>query len=326
MIIASLLVANRGEIAVRIIRAAADLGVTTTAVYSEDDANSLHVQMADRSVALAGRGVPAYLDIDGIVAAAKEAGCDAVHPGYGFLAENSELARACSAAGLTFVGPTAEVLDLFGDKGRARAAAAEAEVPVTAGIDRAVTVDEAAEFLGSLGADGAMMLKAVAGGGGRGSRIVSPGDDVVEAFARCQSEATSAFGNGDLFVEQLVARARHIEIQVVADHAGEVIHLGERECSVQRRHQKIIEMAPAINLPQAARDEMQAAAVRLATHTGYTNIGTFEFLLDMDSGAFNFIEANARLQVEHTVTEEVTGVDLVQTQIRLAGGETLAAI
>ncbi len=337
--VTGLLVANRGEIAVRIIRAAADLGVTTTAIYSTDDANSLHVRMADQAIALDGNGVPAYLNIEAIVAAAGEAGCNAVHPGYGFLAENAELARACAEAGLIFVGPTAEVLDLFGDKGRARAAAVAADVPVVAGIDRAVTEAEASAFLASLGdsasgpagsdgegveGGGAMMLKAVAGGGGRGSRVVNAGDDVAEAFARCSSEAMSAFGSGDLYVEALIGRARHIEVQIVADHSGRVIHLGERECSVQRRHQKIIEVAPAIDLSPEVRAEILAAAVRLAEHSGYANIGTFEFLLDMDTDRFYFIEANARLQVEHTVTEEVTGVDLVQTQIRIAGGVTIA--
>ncbi len=325
MTVSKLLIANRGEIAIRIARAAADLGVATVAVFSDDDQSSLHVRMADRSVNLGGTGVAAYLDIDKIIAAAIETGCDSVHPGYGFLAENPALARACDLAGLTFVGPRAEVLELFGDKTRARAAAMAATVPVPAGIDRPVSVEEAASFLQQLDG-GPMIIKAVAGGGGRGSRVVERADDLAQAFERCRSEAAGAFGDDGLYVEELVARARHIEIQVVADSHGTVMHLGERECSVQRRHQKVVEMAPAANLSPKLRLEMQAAAVRLAEQTGYDNIGTFEFLVDMDRGSFAFIEANARLQVEHTVTEEVTGVDLVAIQIQVAGGSKLADV
>ncbi len=326
VVVSRLLVANRGEIAIRIARGAADLGVATVAVYSEDDGASLHHRLADESVALPGRGVPAYLDIDALVTAANDSGCDAVHPGYGFLAENGDFARRCIEAGLVFVGPSPEMLDLFGDKGRARAAAAAAEVPVPAGVDRAIGVDEAQAFRDSLGSDAQVMLKAVAGGGGRGSRILGPDDDLAEAFERCRSEATAAFGNGDLYIERLVTNARHIEVQIVADLHGAVQHLGERECSVQRRHQKIIEVAPAIGLDDGVRVAIHDAAVRLATSVGYRNIGTFEFVVDMDGGDFAFIEANARLQVEHTVTEEVTGVDLVQTQLRLADGATLAEL
>ena len=326
MAVSSLLIANRGEIAIRIARAAADLGLSTVAVFSTDDADSLHVRVADRSAALAGSGVPAYLDIQAIVSAAVESGCDAVHPGYGFLAENAALARACAEAGLTFVGPTPEILDLFGDKARARIAAAAAEVPVLAGIDKSVSVSDAREFLRSLGDDGAMILKAVAGGGGRGSRVVLDDNEIDEAYERCRSEATSAFGNGDLYVEQLVTRARHIEVQIVADTSGNVIHLGERECSAQRRHQKVIETAPAFGLAPDIRTAIQADAVRLAKECDYSNIGTFEFLVDLENGEHYFIEANARLQVEHTVTEEVTGVDLVQTQLLLAGDSTLSEL
>ena len=323
MSVSKVLIANRGEIAIRIARAVADIGGRAVAVHSTDDAESLHRHAADESVALAGTGVSAYLDIDAIVAAALDHQCDAVHPGYGFLAENPELARRCAEVGLTFVGPSAEVLELFGHKARARQAAAASNVPVLAGIDDAVTVEQARSFLASLGPGRAMMLKAIAGGGGRGARAITDASDLDEAYERCQSEARAAFGSGDLYAEQLVGRARHIEIQIVADQAGNVVHLGERECSAQRRHQKIVEMAPAIDLPSPARAAMQAEAVRLAEATGYTNLGTFEFLLDLDGGDHYFIEANARLQVEHTVTEEVTGVDLVQTQLLLAGGSTL---
>ena len=330
MPIQSLLIANRGEIAIRIARAAADLGIRSVAVYSQDDADSLHARIADEAIALESSGVRAYLDIDGIVAAAKDAGCDAVHPGYGFLAENAGLARACEEAGITFVGPSVDNLELFGDKGRARAAAAASDVPTIPGLDKAVTLEQARDFLTGLGEGGAVMLKALAGGGGRGTRAVEDSAELEETFERCTSEAKSAFGNGALYVEQYLPKARHIEIQIVGDPHGAVAHLGERECSVQRRYQKIIEVAPAPNLPADLRNRITNAAVRFATHVGYDNLGTFEFLVDasqLGEGApFFFIEANARLQVEHTVTEAVTGVDLVQTQLRIAGGESLADV
>ena len=279
--------------------------------------------------------MPAYLDIEAIVATAVAAGCDAIHPGYGFLAENAALARACADAGVTFVGPSIANLELFGDKGRARAAAADSDVPTIPGIDGAVTQEQAAEFLAGLGVGGAVMLKALAGGGGRGTRAVQDTAELAETFERCRSEATSAFGNGALYVEQYLPRARHIEVQIVGDRHGAVAHVGERECSVQRRYQKIIEVAPAPHLPADLRNRITNAAVRFASHVGYDNLGTFEFLVDasrmgpsrLEEGApFFFIETNARLQVEHTVTEAVTGVDLVQTQLRIAGGESLADV
>lgn len=323
-----LLIANRGEIAVRIARAAADLGVPSVAVYSDDDSGALHTLIADEAVALGGLGVPAYLDLDNVIDIAQETGCDAVHPGYGFLSENAVFARACEAAGLTFVGPPPEMLEMFGDKSRARAAADAAGVPTLHGIDRAVTLQEAREFLEDLGDGGALMIKAVSGGGGRGSRAVTDRGDLAGLFERCRAEALAAFGNGDLYVEELVPRARHIEVQIAADDAGHVVHLGERECSVQRRYQKVVEIAPAPALDPELRDELLQAAVGLALHTGYRNLGTFEFLVDASAAPgreerFAFIETNARLQVEHTVTEEVTGVDLVQTQMRLSAGATL---
>ena len=326
----SLLVANRGEIAIRIIRAAADLGIRTVAVYSEDDAEALHTRVADEARPLAGRGVPPYLDIEGMIEVAREAGCDALHPGYGFLAENAAFARRCAEAGITFVGPSVEMLELFGDKTRARAAAAAAGVPVLRGPDGAVSLDEAREFFASLGAGGAMMIKAVAGGGGRGTRAVTDPDEIESTYERCRSEALGAFGNGDLYVEEMVSRARHIEVQILGDQHGAIAHLGERECSVQRRYQKIVEIAPAPNLPDALRGEIIEAALRLANSVGYTNLGTFEFLVDAGDGdggqPFVFIETNARLQVEHTVTEQVTGVDIVQSQIRLASGASIAEL
>ena len=340
-----LLVANRGEIAIRIMRAAAELGIATVAVAPRDDAGSLHTGKADEAVTLDGRGAAAYLDIEGIVAAARDTGCDAVHPGYGFLAENAAFARRCAEAGLVFVGPRVETLELFGDKARARKAAAEAGVPAVRGIDRAVTAGEAAAFFdalgeGALGAGRGMMVKAVAGGGGRGSRLVESAADVPATYERCRAEALAAFGNGDLYVEEFIRRARHVEVQILGDAQGAVAHLGERECSVQRHFQKIVEVAPAPGLADGLRARIIDAAVRFAAGVGYCNAGTFEFLVDvsgdssgnadgppLDGGAsFAFIEANARLQVEHTVTEEVTGVDIVKAQLKLASGATLAEL
>ena len=316
-----LLVANRGEIAIRVMRAANELDIATVAVYSDDDATSLHTRVADESVALDGRGASAYLDIDGVVAAATTAGCDAVHPGYGFLAENSAFAAACEAAGLTFVGPTPQHLGLFGDKVAARALAAELHVPLLAGINGSTSLAEAEAFLDE---HGAMMIKALAGGGGRGIRPVRRGEDVAAAFERCQSEARAAFGNGEVYVERLIERARHVEVQIIGD--GTVVsHLGERECTIQRQHQKIIEIAPSPTLPDETRAMLTEAATRMAGHAGYRSLGTWEFLVDADDPTIvAFIEANARLQVEHTVTEEVTGVDLVQAQLRIAAGASLA--
>jgi len=327
MPVSKIFIANRGEIAIRIARAAADLGLATVAAYSEDDAESLHVHVADETVALEGAGAAAYLDIDGVVAAAKAAGADAVHPGYGFLAERADFAEACRANGLTFIGPTSALLTLFGDKAAARAAAAAAGVPIAKGVDRATSLAEARAFFEDLGPGGAMMIKAIAGGGGRGARAVLKADEIDEAFARCQSEAKAAFGLQDVYVESFISRARHIEVQILGDGTGAVAHLGERECSVQRRYQKVVEIAPAPALDAGLRQEIIGAALRLAKSVDYSNIGTFEFLVDADAPAdgrrFIFIEANARLQVEHTVTEQVTGVDIVQAQIRLAAGATL---
>ncbi len=319
-----LLVANRGEIAIRIFRAASESGIRTTAVYTADDAASLHVVHADGSVALPGVGVAGYLDIAAVIDAAVSVGADAIHPGYGFLAENAELARACAEAGLIFVGPSPELLELFGDKVAARGAAAAAGIPVLAGSDGPSTVEEAAELLER---HGAVMLKAVAGGGGRGMRAVRSANELASAWDRCVSEAGKAFGRGDVYVEQLVARARHIEVQIAGDGTGAVVHLGERDCSLQRRNQKVVEIAPAPALPSAVRDELCRAAVALGQSVDYRNVGTVEFLVDADQPErFWFIETNARIQVEHTVTEEVTGVDLVSTQLRLAAGETLADV
>ena len=329
MPIEKLLVANRGEIAIRVMRAARELGIVSVAVHSPDDAASLHVRRADESRALPGAGARGYLDIKAVVEAAKAADCDAVHPGYGFLAENAAFARRCSEEGITFVGPSVGSLELFGDKAQARNLAVGHDVPVLPGSADAVGLDEARSFFASLGEDSdvepAMVIKAIAGGGGRGMRVVTDAAEIEEAYTRTQSEAGAAFGNDAVFVERLIARARHIEVQVIGDGQGGVAHLGERECSLQRRHQKVVELAPSPWLSDATRDRITAAAVRMAAAVNYLSLGTFEFLVDEgDESNFAFIEANPRLQVEHTVTEEVTGVDLVKAQLRIAGGASLA--
>jgi acetyl/propionyl-CoA carboxylase alpha subunit len=325
-----LLIANRGEIAIRIMRAAAELDIRTVAIFSEDDAQSLHLRKADEARPLHGKGVAPYLDIEQIIAAANESGCDAIHPGYGFLSENAAFARRCTEEGIIFVGPRAAILELFGDKGQARALAERCGVPVLKGTSEATSLEQARAFLASFGDGGAMMIKAVAGGGGRGMRAVFRPQDVEEAYIRCQSEARQAFGNGDVYVEQLLPRARHIEVQILGDGSGAVSHLGERECTIQRRNQKLIEIAPSPSLPPGLRAQLTAAAVRLAEAVRYENVGTFEFLVDAtmqnDNASFAFIEANPRLQVEHTVTEEVTGIDLVQTQLHLAAGPSLVEL
>ncbi len=328
MPVTRLLIANRGEIAIRIARSAAEAGIATVAVHSQDDSLSLHIRAADRAVALPGSGPAAYLDIAGLIAAARAEGCDAIHPGYGFVAENAAFARACEAAGIAFVGPTPEALDLFGDKAAARRFAALHGVDVIAGTDGPTTLAEAQAFLADLGPGGAIMVKAIAGGGGRGMRPVTDPAQLPAAFERCAAEALSAFGNGDLYVERLFVHPRHIEIQVLGDGTGAVAHLWERECSVQRERQKLIEIAPAPFLRPAVRDRLLAAAVKLGAAARYRSAGTFEFLVDAsvdgDGAAIAFIEANARLQVEHTVTEEITGIDLVRAQLDIAAGATLA--
>ena len=320
----AVLIANRGEIAIRIARAAQDLGLRTVAVYSADDALSLHTRVADEAVQLEGAGAAAYLNIPGVIAAAIEAGCDAIHPGYGFLSEQAAFAEACAAANIKFIGPTPEHLSLFGDKARARQAAINAEVPVLAGIDRAISLAEAEAFFDEH--PGGIILKALAGGGGRGTRAVTSKAELAEAFERCQSEARAAFGIEDVYVEVFLPRARHVEVQILGDEQGAITHLGERECSAQRRNQKVVEIAPAPALDEGLRQRIIDAAVRFASREGYQSLGTFEFLVNAVDGAqeFVFIEANARLQVEHTVTEEVTGVDLVQSQMLVAQGRTLA--
>ena len=321
-----ILIANRGEISIRIARAAAELGIRSIAIYSEDDKASLHTKMADDAILIPGSGAKAYLDKNAIILAAQEMGCDALHPGYGFLSERADFAEHCEASGITFIGPSIEHLKLFGDKGEARSAAIAAGVPVLRGIDRSVTLSEVEGFFDSV--DGPIIIKALAGGGGRGTRIVENKDALENAFIRCQSEADAAFGVCDLYVEEFLPHARHIEVQIIGDQCGNVVHLGERECSAQRRNQKVVEIAPAPNFSITLRDKILNSAVTLAQQQSYKSLGTFEFLVDGNEpdSQFYFIEANARLQVEHTVTEEVTGIDLVSSQIQVALGHSLTEI
>ncbi len=325
MSLARLLVANRGEIAIRVARAAAELGIPTVGVFSEDDGACLHVRHVDVARPLRGRGPRAYLDVEQLLAVARETGCDAVHPGYGFLSERADFARRSGEAGLTFVGPRPETLALLGDKVAARALAERCGVPVLRGTSGPVGLEEARAFLATLGKGEAAVVKAVAGGGGRGMRVVRSAADLDEAWVRCRSEAQAAFGNGDLYVEALLPRARHVEVQVVGDGSGAVSHVGERDCTLQRRHQKLVEVAPAPGLTNELRAHLAGAAVRMAAEVRYAGVGTFEFLIDADEpSTFAFIEANPRLQVEHTVTEEAIGIDLVATQLALAAGRRLA--
>ncbi|RZL94897.1 MAG: carbamoyl-phosphate synthase large subunit [Variovorax sp.] len=325
-----ILVANRGEIAVRLVRALRDLDIASVGVFARDDAQALHVQLADKAVALDASGPSAYLDIEALIAVARAQGCDAVHPGYGFLSERADFAKACAEAGLVFIGPMPDQLALFGDKARARALAVQCGVPVMPGSAGAVTLAEAQAFFAAQTADGAqagVMVKAIGGGGGRGMRAVLRAEDLAEAHARCVSEAKAAFGVDGVYVERLMLSARHIEVQVLGD-GGAVASLGERECTLQRRFQKLVEIAPSPSLSQAVRTQVTEAALRMADAVGYRGLGTFEFLVDERATAlpFVFIEANPRLQVEHTVTEAVTGLDLVQLQIAVAAGQPLAAL
>jgi acetyl-CoA carboxylase, biotin carboxylase subunit len=316
------LVANRGEIAVRVIRALHELGVEAVAVYSTADEESLHVRLADRAVRI---GPPAaaesYLSIPALVAAAETTGCEAVHPGYGFLSENAEFVRMCEDNDLVFVGPSADTMERMGDKARAKAEMRAAGVPLVPGNEGVAGPDEARAAAEELGFP--VLLKAAAGGGGKGMRIVAEPDRLHDAFQRAAAEAHAAFGDGSLYVEKVITPARHVEIQVLCDNHGTVLTCGERECSIQRRHQKLIEESPSPALDADLREEMEAAAERACRHIGYRNAGTIEFLVGPD-GAFSFIEMNTRLQVEHPVTELVTSLDLVREQVRIAAGEKLA--
>ena len=323
---AKVLVANRGEIALRVVRALHDLGLPCVAVYADDDAASPHARAADSAVALHATGPAAYLDGARLIAIAQAQGCDAVHPGYGFLSERADFARACAEAGLRFIGPTPAQLALFGDKAQARALAQQQGVPLMPGTQTAVTLQEAQAFFAQH-AHAGIVIKAIGGGGGRGMRAVSSPDELPAAYARCRSEAQAAFGVDGVYVERLMSNARHIEVQVLGD-GRKVIALGERECTLQRRFQKVVEIAPSPSLPAALRERITTAALSMARAVAYEGLSTFEFLVDLASSdlPFVFIECNPRLQVEHTITEEVTGVDLVQAQIALAAGRTLQDI
>ena len=317
-----LLVANRAEIAVRIMSTAAVLGIETVAVYPDDDAACAHVARAGAAVRLPGAGPAAYLDAGAIVGAGTASGCDTLHPGYGFLAENSDLARRCAAAGIRFAGPAPEVLDLFGDKTAARARAASLGIPLARATDGPASPEEARAFLDSLGPGAAVMVKAVAGGGGRGLRPVTSPAGLDEALRRSSSEAAAAFGDPAVYLEELVTGARHVEVQLIGD-GTRVAVLGDRDCSLQRRRQKLIEIAPA-DLGDDLRARLHEAARRLLASTACTGLATAEFLVTGDR--FVFLEVNPRIQVEHTVTEEVTGLDLVELMLRITGGETLAEL
>jgi acetyl/propionyl-CoA carboxylase alpha subunit len=324
-----LLIANRGEVAVRIIRTASDLGLETVAIHSTDDQLALHVAMADTAVSLGASGVAAYLDAAHIVGLAEQNGCDAIHPGYGFLSENAVFAQMCADAGIAFVGPDPKVLSLFGDKAQARNLAIRVGVPVIDGTQGATTLEEAKAFLADIGPGGAIMIKALAGGGGRGMRPVRCAQDLPDLYMRCRTEARAAFGSDEVYVERLIENARHIEVQVVGDRDGAITHLWERECSLQRQRQKLIEIAPAPFISAKVRARLIDHTLKLASDVGYSSLGTFEFLVSTEGGDdadIRFIEANPRLQVEHTVTEQITGHDLVAAQLRIASGETLAEI
>jgi acetyl-CoA carboxylase, biotin carboxylase subunit len=317
-----ILIANRGEIAVRLIRACRDLGVSPVAVYSAADARALHVRLADEAYFIGeAPSSQSYLVIEKILDAARQAGADAIHPGYGFLAENARFARAVEEAGITFIGPSPESIELMGGKTAAREAALKAGAPIVPGIARTLEGErEAVEVASDIGFP--VMLKAAAGGGGKGMRIVRSAAEMASAYATASSEALAAFGDASVYIEKFIERPRHIEIQVVADRFGNTIHLGERECSVQRRHQKVIEECPATFDDAELRARMGAAAVAIARAANYHSLGTVEFLVDAARN-FYFLEMNTRLQVEHPVTEMVTGVDLVREQIRIAAGERL---
>src|SRR5260221_7200067 len=318
-----ILIANRGEVALRIIFACRELGIKTVAVYSEADESSLHVRFADEDVCIGpARSADSYLNVPAVISAAEITGADAIHPGYGFLSESAYLAEVCEACHIKFIGPEPQVIRLMGDKARARRVMKKAGVPILPGSDGPIDNEEKALKLAKeIGFP--VIVKATAGGGGRGMRIVRAPAELSHAVKTAQREAEAAFGVGDVYIEKYVESPRHIEFQVLGDHHGAVVHLGERECSIQRRHQKLVEESPSVALSEKMRRRLGGTVVDAARAVQYTNAGTFEFLLD-DKGRFYFMEANTRLQVEHPVTEMVTGIDIVKEQIRLAAGERLS--
>ena len=318
-----ILIANRGEIAVRIIRAARELGIETVAVYSEADVESLHVRLADEAVCIGpASSSDSYLKIPNIIAAAQTTGAEAIHPGYGFLAENASFAKICAQNDIVFIGPKPELINMMGDKATARETAIKNKVPITKGSDGIVPdIDEAKSIAKWITYP--VMIKATAGGGGKGMRIAHNEKELIENFTAAQNEAKAAFGNPDVYIEKYVEEPRHVEIQVIGDKFGNVVHLGERDCSIQRRHQKLVEEAPSAGIDDKTRDKMGKFAAKLAKGIGYDSVGTLEFLVDKNMN-FYFMEMNTRIQVEHTISEEITGVDLIKEQIRVAAGEKLA--
>jgi acetyl-CoA carboxylase, biotin carboxylase subunit len=317
-----ILIANRGEVALRVIYACRELGIKTVAVYSDADENSLHVRFADEDVCIGpARSADSYLNVPAVISAAEITGADAIHPGYGFLSESAYLAEVCEACHIKFIGPTPQVIRLMGDKARARRVMKKAGVPILPGSDGPIeSEDKAIKAAKDIGYP--VIIKASAGGGGRGMRVVRAPAELSHAFKTAQREAEAAFGVGDVYLEKYVESPRHIEFQVLGDHYGTVVHLGERECSIQRRHQKLIEESPSPALREKVRRKMGGVVIDAARAVQYTNAGTFEFLMDSD-GRFYFMETNTRLQVEHPVTEMVTGIDIVKEQIRIAAGERL---
>jgi len=318
-----ILIANRGEIALRIIRACKEMGIKTVAVHSTADAHALHVRFADQSVCIGPpKSAYSYLNVPSIISAAEITDSEAIHPGYGFLAENASFAEVCNSAGIKFIGPSPESIKLMGDKAKARETAAKAGVPILPGSAGVITEEaDAVELARELGFP--VIIKAVAGGGGKGMRVVVEETEFASAFVMAQSEALAAFGNADVYVEKYITQPRHIEIQILADEKGNIVSLGERECSIQRRHQKLIEEAPSVIVDGPLRKKMGDMAIALARAVKYRNAGTIEFLMDVDR-SFYFMEMNTRIQVEHPVTEMVTGVDIVKEQIRIAAGQTLS--
>ena len=319
--IKKILIANRGEIAVRIVRACAEMGIKSVAIYAEPDRHALHVKKADEAYNIGPDSIAGYLNVHRIVNLAVATGCDALHPGYGFLSENSDLSAACKRRGIRFIGPSADVIHNMGDKTEARKAMIAAGVPVTPGTEKnLVDINEAIEVADKIGYP--VMLKATAGGGGRGIRRCEDLQELKKNYDRVISEATKFFGSGDIFMEKCIVNPRHIEVQVLADSHGNAVHLFERDCSVQRRHQKLVEIAPSPTISEELRSELGEYAVKAAKMVNYENAGTVEFLLDKDNVMY-FMEMNTRLQVEHPITEAITGIDIVQQQIRIAAGEKL---
>ena len=318
-----ILIANRGEIAVRIIRAARELGIATVAVYSTADKEALHTFLADEAVCIGpAKSTESYLNMNAVLSAAVLTGSEAIHPGFGFLSENSKFATMCEEVGIKFIGPSGAVMDLMGDKINARAQMIKANVPVIPGSDGEVhTSDEALAIAEKIGYP--VMLKASAGGGGKGIRKVEKAEDLAAAFESASSEAKAAFGNGAMYMERVIYPARHIEVQILADQHGHVVHLGERDCSLQRNNQKVLEESPSVAIGKTLRQKIGEAAVRAAKSVGYENAGTIEFLFDEDKREFYFMEMNTRVQVEHPITEFVTGVDIVKEQIKIAAGQEL---